>query len=177
MTHQSRPNSIILTGFMGTGKSTIGRRLAQRLGFKFVDMDTLLEARQGRLIRDIFEAEGEVYFRNLESQMCRELAGWRHRVISTGGGTLVNPDNLATFTAQNLVICLDCDPEELWRRLDSARNRPMLDGDDRKQRLLDLLQQRQPAYDQIEQHIDTTGRTVEAVVDEALSLWRQFSGK
>jgi shikimate kinase len=109
--------------------------------------------------------------------MCRELAGWRHRVISTGGGTLVNPDNLATFTAQNLVICLDCDPEELWRRLDSARNRPMLDGDDRKQRLLDLLQQRQPAYDQIEQHIDTTGRTVEAVVDEALSLWRQFSGK
>ena len=174
MTHQSRPNSIILTGFMGTGKSTIGRRLGHRLGFRFVDMDGLLEARQGRLIREIFEAEGEAHFRQLEADLCRELAGWRRCVVATGGGALVNPDNLAAFAARNLVICLDCDPEELWLRLAQARNRPMLDSHDRKQRLLDLLQQRQPAYARIEQHIDTTRRTIEAVVEEALSLWRQL---
>lgn len=165
------PRNIVITGFMGTGKSTIGRILAQKLGYDFVDMDTLIEERQRRTIREIFEREGEAYFRQLESDLCRELAGRRRCVIATGGGTLTNPENLAVFRAKNLVICLDCDPEILWLRLSASENRPMLDGADKKIRLLALLAQRQPAYAKIEHHVDTTHRSVEAVVAEARALW------
>ncbi len=165
------PRNIVITGFMGTGKSTIGRILAQKLGYDFIDMDALIEDRQGRTIREIFEREGESYFRQLESDLCRELAGWWRYVIATGGGTLTNPENLAVFRAKNLVICLDCDPEILWLRLSASEDRPMLDSADKKARLLALLAQRQPAYAKIEHHIDTTHRNVEAIVAEARALW------
>ena len=166
--------SIVLTGFMGTGKTTVGERLARLLGFAFVDMDTLLERRQGRTIRAIFETEGEAVFRRLEAALCRELAIRRHHVIATGGGALVDPENLAVFSARNLVICLDCAPEELWRRLVAAQDRPLLDGADRQARLMALWQMRQPAYARIEHHIDTTQRPLEEIVAEARALWRHY---
>ena len=163
--------NIVLTGFMGTGKSTVGRGLARRLGYQFVDMDTLLESRQGRTIRHIFETEGEAHFRQLEADLCRELAGWHDHVIATGGGALVDAKNLATFSHHNLVICLDCAPDALWARLEAAQNRPMLDSDDKKARLLELLQQRQPAYARIPHHVDTTHRAINEIVTEIQVLW------
>ena len=162
--------NIVITGFMGVGKSTVGQALAQKLNYEFVDMDDLIEERQGRTIREIFETEGETFFRQLESALCRELSGRQGQVIATGGGALVNPENLAIFSARHLVICLDCDPEVLWLRLAAAENRPMLDSDDRKERLFALLAQRQPAYASIEHHIDVTRRSPEAIVAEARAL-------
>ncbi len=163
--------NIIITGFMGTGKSTVAPLLADALGWAFVDMDALIEAREGRTIREIFEADGEPYFRALESDLCRELNGWRERVIATGGGTLVNPQNLATVTPHNLVICLDCAPDVLWERLSAATDRPMLDSDDTRARLESLLAERQPAYARIPHHIDVSHRSPDETVAMAMEIF------
>ncbi len=161
--------NIILTGFMGTGKSSVGQTLAKRLGRPFVDMDTLIEEREGRSVRQIFEDEGEAYFRQLESDLCREIANWRGYVIAAGGGTLVSPKNLAAL-AKHQIICLDCEPETLWQRLSAADDRPMLDGADKKTRLLNLLQARQPAYARILRHVDVTNLSIDEAADAVLRM-------
>jgi shikimate kinase len=150
--------NIILTGFMGTGKSTIGRLVAAQLQRDFVDMDTLIEQRQGRPISQIFADEGEPYFRQLEADLCRELAARQGLVIATGGGALVLEQNLAVMERRGLVICLDCEPEALWQRIGHSEDRPMLAerDQDRFARLAALLEQRAPAYGRIEHHLDVT---------------------
>jgi shikimate kinase len=150
--------NIILTGFMGTGKTTVGRLLAATLGREFVDMDAVIEAREGRPISQIFAAEGEAYFRQLEADLCRELAARQGLVIATGGGALVNAANLAVMAATGLVICLDCDPAALWQRIGQSEDRPMLAQNDagRIARLTALLEQRAPAYARIGHHLDVT---------------------
>lgn len=167
-------NNIVLSGFAGTGKTTIGRHLASRLNLTFVDMDQVIEQRQGRAIRTIFEQEGEPFFRRLERDLCHDVAQWQGYVIATGGGTLVDSDNLAILRPTNLVICLDAQPEELWRRLSQNSDRPLLDAHDmeeKKRKLLDLLHARAEAYARIEHHIETTGREIREIVDEIVALW------
>ena len=170
-TNSTNYKNIVLTGFMGTGKSTVGRRLAKKLGRPFVDLDDLLEERQGRAIREIFEAEGEAHFRQLEADLCQEAAHWTRHVIATGGGALTFAHNLAAFVENsNLVICLDCEPEALWQRLSRSTHRPMLDSDDRKTRLLALLAERQSAYTKVPHHIDTTAGSIHNTVKEIMAL-------
>ncbi|GAB4447168.1 MAG: shikimate kinase [Anaerolineae bacterium] len=153
-----RPKNIILTGFMGTGKSTIGRLVAAELGREFTDMDTLIEQREGRPIARIFAENGEPYFRQLEAGLCRELAGREGLVIATGGGALVTEANLRVMESSGLVICLDCDPATLWQRIGQSEDRPMLAELDegRFTRLAALLEQRAPAYGRIKHHLDVT---------------------
>jgi shikimate kinase len=150
--------NIVLTGFMGTGKTTLGRLLADRLRREFVDMDTLIEAREGRPIRQIFTEDGEPYFRQIEANLCRELAAQKDLVIATGGGALVSEANLRAMAETGLVICLDCRPEVLWQRIGQSEDRPMLAARDegRFARLAALLEQRQAAYARIERHLDVT---------------------
>lgn len=163
--------NIVLTGFMGTGKTTIGQEVARQLDRSFVDLDNVIEARQGCSIRQIFEQDGEAHFRKLEADLCREAAIWENHVIATGGGALVNAENLAVLAAQNLVICLDCEPNALWERLAAATDRPLLDSADRKERILSLLQARQPAYAKIPHHVDTTHLTTDEISAEIISLY------
>ena len=123
--------NIILTGFMGTGKSTIGRLVAAELDREFVDMDTLIEAREGRSINQIFAEAGEPYFRQLEANLCEELTARPELVIATGGGTLVPPQNLQVMETGGLVVCLTCHPDTLWQRIGQSEDRPMLAEDNR----------------------------------------------
>ena len=156
---------------MGTGKSTVAPLLADALGWTFVDMDALIEQREGRTIREIFAANGEPYFRRLETNLCRELTRGHGQVIATGGGTLVNPQNLAIVLPQNLVICLDCAPDVLWQRLSAATDRPMLDAPDARARLESLLAARTPAYARIPHHIDVTRLSPAEIVSAAMEMW------
>lgn len=167
------PN-IILTGFMGTGKSTVGRLVAAELGREFVDMDTLIEQREGRPISQIFAQQGEAYFRQLEADLCRELAGQKGLVIATGGGALVPEANLRIMEQSGLVICLDCDPATLWQRIGQSEDRPMLADQDegRFTRLAALLEQRAPAYRRIPHHLDVTQLTPEAAAERVCRLVR-----
>lgn len=150
--------NIILTGFMGTGKTTVGQLVAAQLQRDFIDMDDLIESREGRPISHIFADEGEPYFRRLEADLCRELAEKSDLVIATGGGALVPEANLQVMARTGLVICLDCQPDVLWERIGHSQNRPMLAAQDdgRFARLAALLEQRAPAYGRIEHHLDVT---------------------
>jgi len=168
----SKLQNIIITGFMGTGKTTIGEALAQSMGWTFVDFDALIEAREGITVRQIFETRGESYFRQLESEICIELNAWHNTVIATGGGTLVNPQNLTAVSARNLVVCLDCAPDVLWQRLAESATRPMLDADDRQLKLMALFTARKPAYDRIPQHVDTGVSDKAKIVAEIEMLWK-----
>ena len=164
--------NITLTGFMGTGKSTIGELLARRLGRQFVDMDALIEQREGRPIPQIFTDSGEPHFRQLEADLCRELAGQQNLVIATGGGALIPAENLRVMAAGGPVVCLDCEPQELWRRIGQSEDRPMLaDNDaDRFSRLQALLAQRSPAYARIEYHLDVTHLSPLEAVEQLVKI-------
>ena len=170
------PRNIILTGFMGTGKSTVGRLVATELGLTFTDMDTLIEQREGRSINRIFAESGEAYFRQLEADLCQELAGQAGLVIATGGGALVAEQNLRVLEQSGLVICLDCDPEILWQRIGLSPDRPMLAEQDegRFNRLAALLARRGPAYRRIERHLDVTHLSP-AEAARIISAWARQS--
>ncbi|NOZ27597.1 MAG: 3-dehydroquinate synthase [Chloroflexi bacterium] len=162
--------NIILTGFMGTGKTTIGRLMAQRLRREFVDMDAVIEERTGMSIPQIFQEQGEEAFRRLESELCRELAARSGLVIATGGGALVNAENRATLGATGDIICLRASPDVIMARVGASTNRPKLDGTDRRARIEALLDERAAAYDAIRLQLDTSELSQAEAVERALAL-------
>ena len=164
--------NIVLTGFMGTGKTSVGLILAERLGWPFVDTDALIEARAGRSVGDIINRDGEAIFRQLERAVCQEVAAGHEQVIATGGGALLDSLNRAALLESGMVVCLTCHPEEIARRLDGDRTRPLLAGD-AVVRIQELLAARQPVYDALPYHVDTTHLTPEETTDEVLRLWYQ----
>lgn len=162
--------NIVLTGFMGTGKTSVGRALAQLLDRVFVDMDTWLEEREDMPIAEIFTKKGETYFRGHESDLCHELAAGRNLVIATGGGALVSAENRAAFT-NAYVICLEASVDEILRRLAGENERPLLQGNKRAN-VESLLNARRGAYAQILLHVQTDARTPEQIAQDIL---RQLS--
>lgn len=177
--------NLILTGFMGTGKTAVGLEIAQRLGHEFVDMDALLEARQGMSVADIFDQQGEAYFRRLEAALCRELAAQQgplpepHQglVIATGGGTLVPDANYEILSASGPVICLTATLDEILRRLEAAEDRPLLNVADRRVQIAALLENRSKAYGRIPLQVDTTGLTVAQAADRVLAVADEPPGR
>lgn len=168
---RSQPaRNIVLTGFMGSGKSAVARAVAQRLGRPLVDMDDVIVRRAGMSIPEIFAQQGEEAFRRHERALCEELAAPAGRVIATGGGALVDPVNRDLLARGGHLICLDGDPEELLRRIPDDGGRPMMWGDDPTARFYALWRERRPAYAEIPYHIDTTIRAQDEVVDAVLAL-------
>jgi shikimate kinase len=148
-----KKQNIILIGFMGTGKTVTGRVLAERTGMALVDMDSMIEERAGRPISGIFAADGEAAFRILERKLVQELSGRTGLVISTGGGIVLNPDNIADFEKTGLVVCLTASPETIFQRLEKDTTRPLLSGD-KKGQIGALLEKRKPLYDAIAHQIN-----------------------
>jgi 3-dehydroquinate synthase len=166
--------NIVITGFMGTGKTSVGREVARRLSRPFIDMDVEIEARAKKPIPAIFAEEGETTFRDLESQLCRELSEQRGLVIATGGGALVSPETRRRMMVSGPVFCLTCDIDEILRRLAPARDRPLLDVEDRRHEIERLLEQRREAYAAIPRQVDTTTLSIEEaatqVIEAAISI-------
>lgn len=161
--------NIVLTGFMGTGKSTVGRLLAERLERSFIDSDAEIVRQIGMTIPEIFSQHGEERFRHIERRMCRFLAAQRGLVIATGGGMLVDEGNREVMLASGLVVCLNASTEDISLRLRADKTeRPLLAGDWRA-----LLEKRRAAYDEIPNQIDTTGKTPDEVAEEVMALWQQ----
>jgi shikimate kinase/3-dehydroquinate synthase len=154
--------NIVLTGFMGSGKTTIGQEVARRLDRPFVDMDAEIETRAGKFIPRIFAEDGEAAFRQMEAALCEELSTQAGLVIATGGGTLVDPANRALMMGSGAVVCLTCDVDEILRRLDRGGNpdRPLLDVADPCVEIERLLAVRREAYEAIPWQVDTTALSV-----------------
>lgn len=165
--------NVILVGFMGTGKSATGRRVAARLGRRFVDMDAVIEERAGRSIPDIFAREGEAHFRGLERALVVELAARRDLVIAAGGGVVLDPENIRDFQRTGLVVCLVATPEAILKRVGHHRNRPLLEGADKERRVKELLEKRRPLYEAIDRQVDTTDRTPDEVAARILALYEE----
>lgn len=163
------PPNIVLTGFMGTGKSTVGRRLAERLGRAFVDTDELIEARHGP-IEAIFAEHGEARFRAIEREVAAELGRRRGLVVATGGRLLLDPQNTASLGATGIVVCLHAEVGTLVDRLaGDAGRRPLLGGDDPEGRIRALLAERAAGYGRFPQ-VRTDGLTPEEVADAVLGI-------
>ena len=164
--------SIVLTGFMGTGKSAVGRAAAAALGRPFIDMDAVLEERLGMTIARYFATAGEEAFRRAEADLLHELAGQRGLVIATGGGALVNEANRNLMLQSATVILLTCTLPELQRRLANSNSRPLLAGDDPGAAMARLLETRRPAYAAIPLRLDTTCLSIEEAAERAVRLAR-----
>ena len=165
--------NVVLFGFMGTGKSAVGRALAHRLNWTFVDMDTVIEEREGRTIADLFARDGEPHFRALEKALAAELARGDHQVISTGGGVVLDPENVLRFRETGLCVCLEADEATILKRVESKTHRPLLEQGDKADRIRALLHERKPLYDQFAVRLDTSARPVTRLVDELLKHIKQ----
>jgi shikimate kinase len=161
--------SVILTGFMGTGKTTIGRQLAPRLGKPLVDTDQQIEQLEGRSIASIFATEGEGYFRAVERRVLAE-AVQMDAVVATGGGTIADPENLKCMRAAGPVICLTADLDVILERTAAGSGRPLLGDTERRARVGELLRQRAAAYAQADVTIDTSHRAIDAILDDILAF-------
>ncbi|PYV28966.1 MAG: shikimate kinase [Acidobacteria bacterium] len=163
-----RRKLIYLLGFMGSGKSTVGALLARELGWPFIDLDTTIEAAQGKTIREIFERDGEAPFRAIERVVLTETSKTEPAVIALGGGTFVQPPNLDFIRSTGgVTIWLDCPLNELLRRCQSINNRPLFRDAASFAR---LLEQRLPFYQLAEHRVSTQGLAPNEVVDRILRL-------
>jgi shikimate kinase len=160
--------NLALVGFMGTGKSAVGRLAAQYLHFTFVDTDELIETEVGKSIPEIFAQQGEAAFRKYERDVVNGLSARRGAVIATGGGLVGDPSNLASLKTHALVICLWASPETIWARVRAQTHRPLLQGPDPPAKIRELLEQRAPAYRQADVQILTDFRSPKEVVQHVL---------
>jgi len=163
-------SNIVLAGFMGTGKTTIGQIVADRLGMPFVDLDDAIEAEADRPISEIFATAGEVSFRHLEAQIAGQIAVQSGQVIATGGGTLLNADTRAAFAGTSLLVCLTADPETILERVAGDEVRPLAQD---RETLITLMGDRAALYASLPYHVDTTDRTPEQAAEEVIRIWTQ----
>ena len=161
--------NIVLVGFMGTGKSAVGRVIAQKLEFHFIDTDDVIEQTSKAKISDIFAEHGEDYFRNLESQAVKSVALMKNQVVATGGGVVLRSSNIDLLRTGGPIFCLNATPKAIWDRVRSSRSRPLLRGPEPLKKIETLLDKRAPYYALADHQIETTGVSVDRVADEIIS--------
>ena len=162
--------NLLLTGFMGAGKSTIGRLLARRLGYYFLDTDTEIERQQSCTVADIFQYADETRFRDLETELLEELQSVRNTIIATGGGMVVREQNRELMKSLGKCVYLRVPPAHLIGRLSRDKHRPLMrQGDETpEQRVTRLLEEREPIYMEAEMVIDTGHFTPAQTVTEII---------
>lgn len=161
-------HNLAFVGFMGTGKSAVGRLVATQLHFEFVDTDDLIEFRAGVSIAEIFSRHGEAAFREIERKVVAELASLRRTVIATGGGMAANEENLNSLKKHALVVCLWASPEVIWERVREQTHRPLLQNADPQAHIRGLLAQREPFYRQADVLVNTEKRSIKEVAQHAM---------
>jgi shikimate kinase len=169
-------SNIALIGLPGSGKSTVGRQLARRLFFSFVDSDHVIEQRLGCSIRGFFEREGEERFRDIEENVIDELSQNGDCVLSTGGGAVLRPSNREHLHSRSRVVYLRSAPEEVFRRLRHDKNRPLLQVADPLQRLRDLYVARDPLYREAAHFVIDTGRPSVSTLVNMIIMQLELAG-
>ena len=167
--------NLALTGFMGVGKSTMGRHLAASLKLKFVDTDELIEEREQKSIPEIFSLQGEDYFRNVERKLVLEMLDWDGRVISTGGGLVSFGDNMEQLKQSAFVVSLWASAETIYSRVKRQSHRPLLQGEDPLETIRSLLASRKSAYQLADLMINTDTRPMRQVSQIIVRAFREAS--
>lgn len=164
-------NNIVLVGFMGTGKSAVGKLLAGKLNKDFVELDDMIEKKEKMPIKEIFEKKGEAYFRKLEKEAVKEASQRQGLVISAGGGAIIDEENFKNLKKNSVIICLEASPEVILRRTKGNTCRPLLNVSDPKKEIEDLLKKRAPYYKKADLSINTDKLTIEEVVEKIICLY------
>lgn len=169
--------NLVLVGYMGTGKSTVGKKLARRMGMKFVDSDKEVERVTGLTINQIFKKYKEVRFRSEEKAALRRLTMNSGQVISTGGGAVADPENLEMLKHNGFMVCLTAKPEVLYERLKRKKNRPLLQTPDPLATIRQMMADRATFYAMADATIDTSEMDLEAVVAEVTRLFQEYKAQ
>lgn len=151
--------NIVLAGFMGTGKSAVGMELSRLLNMKLIDVDTEIERSQKMTINEIFKQFGEPRFREIETEMIKQISQNNNIIISTGGGAILRQENVDALRKNGTIICLTATPETILKRTSNNSDRPLLQVENPLERIKELLNFRRPFYEKADIMIDTEGKT------------------
>lgn len=165
--------NIALVGFMGAGKTVVGKALARHLGMIFVDSDETIVERERRSINDIFAKDGEPYFRKVEKEVIKEISQRDGLVIACGGGAVLDKDNMLNLQRNGVVIYLQTSADVIFERTKNYDHRPLLNVENPKKQIEDILKTRAPFYSQAEYTIDTSKLTIDEVVNKILEILRK----
>jgi len=163
--------SIALIGFMGTGKTVVGKALAEKLGKDFVEMDTLIEQKAGKPISEIFQQDGEIAFRELEIEVTSEVAGNKNQVIACGGGLVLNTINIDRLKKDSVIVYLTASPRVILKRVsDDGGERPLLKASNKAEKIQELLKFRKPFYEQAADiRVNTSNLDVNSVAEQIIN--------
>jgi shikimate kinase len=160
--------NIVITGFMGTGKTAVGRELARILEMKLIDVDTEIEDSRDMTINEIFKEFGEPVFREIETAMIKKVSRNKQAIISTGGGAVLKQENIETLRETGIIVCLMASPETILRRTSITNDRPLLHVEDPLKKIRELLDFRKPYYEKADIVISTEGKTPLQIAEEIM---------
>ena len=171
--------SLALIGFMGTGKTAVGRRLAEKLGKEFIELDSLIEKKAGMSIPEIFRTDGEIRFRELEIEATREIAAKKNAVIACGGGIVLNKINIDRLKKEYVIVCLTASLAAILKRTSGDKNgRPLLAVADREREIKELLKFRKPYYERsAELTVNTSMMSINTTADKIIKLLRDYESQ
>jgi shikimate kinase len=167
--------NIALTGFMGTGKTAVGRELSRLLNIRLIDIDTEIEKSQKMTINEIFKQFGEPRFREIETEMIKKVSENNNIIISTGGGAILRQENVDALRKNGTIICLMATPETVLKRTSNNSDRPLLQVENPLKRIKELLDFRRPYYEKADIMIDTEGKTPLQIAEEIIRLLDSIS--
>jgi shikimate kinase len=160
--------NIVLTGFMGTGKTKVGKELSRLLNMKLIDADTEIEKAEKMTINEIFKQFGETRFRDIESEMVKKLSEYKNSIISTGGGVVLRQENIDALKKSGIIICLMAKPETILKRTCNNNDRPLLQVENPIEKIKELLNFRKPFYEKADIIIDTEDKTPLQIAEEII---------
>lgn len=171
---KKKPN-IIITGFMGTGKTTVGKIISNKLNFIFLDIDELIEKTTGMKISEIFKKFGEKRFRDIETEMVKVVTKKRGQVISTGGGVVLREENLHHLKKSGIIFCLTASPNTIFERTKGCKDRPLLQVNNPQDKIKELMNERRPFYEKADIIIDTEGLSASEVAERVIKEYERLT--
>lgn len=169
----ANPNlNIVLVGFMGTGKTCVGKYLAKKLNLEFIDTDTIIEKKTKMRIKTIFKKFGEPYFRDIESKVAKEVGKLKNKVIATGGGIVIREENIENLKKNGILICLTAKPQIILERVSKTKKRPLLQGNKNEiiKKIKKILKERDNFYKKADFLIDTSYLTKKEVAEKIIHI-------
>lgn len=159
--------NIVLIGFMGSGKTSVGKKLSRDLKREFIDMDDFIVTKEGMSINEIFEKKGEIYFRNLERELCQRFAEAKSKIIATGGGVIKNDENVENLKKGGIIVYLKSTPKQIAYNLRYDDTRPLLSGKNKEEKIASLMKEREPVYNRCaDVIIDVSGINIDETIEK-----------
>ncbi len=165
--------NIVLLGFMGTGKTAIAKKLAEKTGMQYVSTDELIVEKEGMPINDIFSEYGEPYFRDVEKKVVYDIFGLDNVVIDAGGGIVMDLENIRNLRKKGVLVCLWADPKDIYKRTKYYAHRPLLNAGDPLKKIKELLEKRKSYYEVADYHVNTSSVGIDEAVESILKFVKQ----